>query len=151
MKFLSTSQWYRLTNLYAIGLALDVVNDNGTLSSGRLQMAPIGDFSGQYWALQPFPDASSPTYALHTLFLGPAKRLDVYGNDKTKPHLANAGYYSGQIWTIAQWGDGTWRLTNQYSGPGLHLDVYSDTKEPFLGDGNHSGQHWQFTPIAPRL
>lgn len=33
-------------------------------------------------------------------------------------------------------------LTNDYSGSGLHLDTYSDTKQGFLGGGDHSGQHW---------
>lgn len=140
-------QWYRLTNTFTgTSLSLDVVNDGGQASSGTLQMAPSGNFSGQYWQLE--SSHSSSKYTLHTQFLGPNKRLDVYGNDKTKPHLADAGNYSGQIWTITAWGDGTFRLTNEYSGSGLHLDVYSDTKVPFLGDGDHSGQHWTFTPIA---
>ena len=112
-------------------------------------MAPSGSFSGQYWRLIPFPTSSSTTYALYTDFLGPAKRLDVYGNDKTMPRLAAAGDFTGQIWTVVPWGDGTWRLTNEYSGSGLHLDVYSDTKVPFMGDGDHSGQHWILTPLAP--
>jgi hypothetical protein len=145
----SPSQWYRFTNNYTgPTLSLDVVNDGGQASSGTLQMANSGNFSGQYWRFIPNPSPSSPTYALYTQFLGPNKRLDVYGDDKTKPHLADAGNYSGQIWTIASWGDGTWRLTNAYSGSGLHLDVYSDTKVPFMGDGDHTGQHWHITPIA---
>ena len=144
----TTSQWYRLTNAF-IGpnLSLDVVNDDGTASSGVLQMSPSGNFSGQYWQLTPYPSSSSSTYALFTWFLGPNKRLDVYGNDVTKPHLADAGDYSGQIWTISPWGDGTWQLWNQYSGRGLHLDTYSDTKVPFMDDGDHTGQHWTFTSI----
>ena len=111
-------------------------------------MAPSGNFSGQYWQLVPFPSGSTNTYALYTLFLGPNKRLDVYGDDVTKPHLADAGNFAGQIWNIIPWGDGTWQLWNQYSGSRIHLDVYSDTKVPFLGDGDHSGQHWTFTPIS---
>ena len=142
------SQWYRLTNAFTgPNLALDVVNDNGSASSGVLQMSASGNFSGQYWQLTPYTTSSSSTYALFTMFLGINKRLDVYGNDATKPHLADAGDYSGQIWTISPWGDGTWQLSNQYSGSGLHLDTYSDTKVPFMGDGDHSGQHWTFTFI----
>ncbi|EDR13472.1 carbohydrate-binding module family 13 protein [Laccaria bicolor S238N-H82] len=144
----SPTKWYRLTNLYTgEALSLDVVNDNGPNSSGTLQMAATGNFSGQYWRFQPNPAGSTSTYALFTQFLGEGKRLDVYGDDKTKPHLAAAGNYSGQIWTVTPWGDGTYRLTNSYSGSDLHLDVYSDSKVPFLGDGNHSGQHWRITPF----
>jgi hypothetical protein len=140
------SQWYRLTNAFTgPNLALDVVNDNGSASSGVLQMSSSGNFSGQYWQLTPYPTSSSSTYALFTMFLGANKRLDVYGNDATMPHLGDAGNYSGQIWTISPWGDGTWQLWNQYSGSGLHLDTYSDTKVPFMGDGDHTGQHWTFT------
>ena len=142
------SQWYRLTNAFTgPNLALDVVNDNGTASSGALQMSPSGNFLGQYWQLTPYPSPSSGTYALFTLFLGANKRLDVYGNDATMPHLADAGDHSGQIWTISPWGDGTWQLSNQFSGSGLHLDTYSDTKVPFMGGGDDTGQHWTFTFI----
>jgi hypothetical protein len=141
-------QWYRLTNTFTgPTLSLDVVNDAGQASSGQLQMSTSGNYTGQYWQLIPYPPSSSSTYALFTKFLGVTKRLDVYGNDKTKPHLADAGNYSGQIWTISSWNDGTWKLTNQYSGSGLHLDVYSDTKVPFMGDGDHTGQHWTFTQL----
>lgn len=81
------------------------------------------------------------------MFLGPNRVLDVYGNDKTKPHLATEGNYSGQLWTLDGWGDSTWRLSNAYSGDDLHLGTYLDTHEPFMGDGNHSGQHWTITAI----
>ena len=149
MAALTPSQCYRLTNSYTgPNIALDVVNNNGTSSTGILKMATSGRFSGQYWQLTPYPSASSNTYALFTLFLGANKRLDVYGDDATKPHLADAGNYSGQIWTISPWGNGTWMLWNQYSGSRLHLDVYGDTKVPFMGDGDHTGQHWTFTPLA---
>ena len=49
--------------------------------------------------------------------------LDVYGDDKTRPHLAPAGNYSGQQWQVASAGDGIWKLTNSYSGPEMALDV----------------------------
>ena len=140
--------WYRLTNLWTgEALSLDVVNDNGRNSSGTLQMAATGDSTSQQWRFQPNPAGSKTTYALSTIFLGEGRRLDVYGNDKTTPHLAHAGDYSGQIWTMTSWGDGTYMLTNEYSGSDLHLDVYRDTQRPFLGDGNHIGQHWVIAPF----
>ena len=146
----TVSQWYRLTNAYTgPNLSLDVVNDNGTSSTGLLQMSPSGNFSGQYWQLTPFQTASSlsSTYALYTLFLGASKRLDVYGNDAKSPHLADGGDHSGQVWTIFPWGDGTWQLWNQFSGSALHLDIYSDTHQPFMDTGDSTGQHWTFTLI----
>ncbi|KAF9527548.1 carbohydrate-binding module family 13 protein [Crepidotus variabilis] len=146
----TVGQWYRLTNAFTgTNLALNVVNDAGTASSGTIQMAAPGNFSGQFWRLEHNPSTSTSTYALYTLFLGESKRLDVFGDDATKPHLANAGNYSGQIWTISPWGDGTWKLTNAYSGSNMNLDTYSDTKVPFMGAPDHTGQHWTFTPIDP--
>ena len=38
-------------------------------------------------------------------------------------------------------------MSNDWSGPDLHLDVYSDTKIGFMGNGDHFGQYWVFTPI----
>ena len=143
--FPASNVWYQLTNAYTgLAMALDVVNDDGPHSSGTLNMAPTGSFSGQRWRFVSYTNRPG-TYYVYSQFLGSNKRLDVYGNDKTKPHLADAGNYSGQIWSVTPWGDGTYRLTNAYSGPDLHLDVYSNTKVPFLGDGNHSGQHWTLT------
>jgi len=78
--------------------------------------------------------------------LGANKRLDVFSANNT-PHLADAGNSPGQIWTITAWGDGTWQLSNQETGNGLYLDVYSDTHAPFLDGGDHTGQHWIFTPL----
>ncbi|GFF51463.1 hypothetical protein IFM58399_09072 [Aspergillus lentulus] len=137
--------WYRLTNAYlGTSTALDVENDGSDNKEGLLKMAPSADYSGQYWKFVPQP---SGTYKLYTMFLGANRVLDVYGDDKTKPHLATAGNYSGQQWTVESWGDGTWKLSNAYSGPELHLDTYADTHNPFLGDGNHTGQHWTITAI----
>jgi hypothetical protein len=94
------------------------------------------------------PSILVPTYTLFTQFLGISKCLDIYGNNKKKPHLEDAGNYSDQIWIISSWGDGMWQLTNQYLGSGLHSDVYSDTKVPFMDSGDHTGQHWNFTAIG---
>lgn len=66
----------------------------------------------------------------------------------TTPWLAATGNYSGQLWTLAPWGDGTYKLTNDFTGPGKSLDTYSDTYQPFLDTGDHSGQHWTLTPLT---
>ncbi|RYO85208.1 hypothetical protein DL766_007005 [Monosporascus sp. MC13-8B] len=137
--------WYRLTNNYlGRSIALDVKNDGGANSEGLLKMAPSGRNFGQFWQFIP---QSPGVFKLRTKFLGPNMMLDVYGNDKTKPHLAKDGDFSGQLWTVESWGDGTWKLTNAYSGPSLHLDTSSDAHEPFMGDGGHTGQHWHIIAI----
>ena len=42
--------WYRLKNTYnPLSYSLDVRNDNGINSTGNIQMAYDGNFSGQHW------------------------------------------------------------------------------------------------------
>ena len=76
--------------------------------------------------------------------------LDVFGDDKATPHLAAPAGVSGQLWTIAGWGDGTWRLTNEYSGPDLRLDSKEGAGNGTLTRGERKGQHWNFTALAER-
>ncbi|KAJ6082373.1 hypothetical protein N7499_007247 [Penicillium canescens] len=138
--------WYRLTNAHlGPSISLDVINDGVGNKEGLLKMSPSADYSGQFWRFIPQP--SSGTYKIQNMFLGPNRALDVYGNDRTKPHLATEGNYSGQMWTLDGWGDTTWRLLNAYSGDGLRLDTYLDTHGLFMGDGNNSGQHWTLTAV----
>lgn len=87
------------------GMALDVLNDGNQQRDGKLQMAAEGNFSGQHWQLRP-SKTNPETYSLCTLWLGANKWLDVYGDDKTRPHLATAGNYSGQQWHVASQGNG---------------------------------------------
>jgi hypothetical protein len=49
---------------------------------------------------------------------------------------------------FATLGDGTYKLTNDFTGPEESLDTYNDTHEPFLGTGDHSGQHWTLTQLT---
>jgi len=137
--------WYRLKNTL-VGYALDVVNDGAGNKEGLIQMAREGNFSGQHWQIKPYGDG---TYALRTLYLGPRRQLDVYSNDKTKPHLANAGNFSGQYWTIKPWGDGTWHFENAYSGPYLYLDTMEGGTRVALNQANvgRPTERWTITPI----
>ncbi|EAU33382.1 predicted protein [Aspergillus terreus NIH2624] len=141
---LDPGTWYRLTNAYlGPSFSLDVGND------GVLKMSPSSNSSGQHWQL--LPQFSSGTYKIRSMLLGAENVLDIHGNDKTKPHVAREGNYSGQMWTLDGWGDSTWRLFNPFSGDHLRLDTYADTHEPFMSDGDHSGQHWTLTPIRSML
>jgi M6 family metalloprotease-like protein len=140
---LDTTYYYRLTNNYlGPNTALDV-NPNG---SGRLMMAAVGAFSGQYW--RPV-DLGGGKYAFRTLYLGDNLSLDIINDGvNTTPWLAETGNYSGQYWSVTEWGDGTCKFTNDFTGETKSLDTYSDTHAPFMGPGDHSGQHWTLTKIA---
>ena len=112
---LDSRSWYKIKNTAKPGMALDVVNDGNQNNDAKLQMAADGNFSGQFWRLQ--PSTNSPgAYNLSTMWLGPSRCLDVYGDDKTRPHLTAAGNFSGQQWHVVPQGNGTWKLTNTYSG-----------------------------------
>ncbi|CAI6340767.1 unnamed protein product [Periconia digitata] len=139
--------WYRLKNLQHPHKSLDVINDNEINSTGLLQLAQDADVSGQHWQIKAMTDG---TYILRTMFLGPSRHLDVYG-DKTKtPVLQPAGNYSGQKWIIAPWGDGTWHLSNTYSGSDVYLDSKKhDTKVKLKGaEGGRATQRWSIIPIC---
>lgn len=93
---------------------------------------------------------SSPggeNYYMSTSFLGKDMRLDVSSDNPITPHLAPPSESDGQLWSATSLGDGTWMLTTNCNGNTLHLDTYSDTKAPYMGDGDHTGQHWTITVI----
>jgi immune inhibitor A len=139
--------WYRLKNTYQTAShSLDVINDNGTNSTGLIQMARDGNFSGQHWQIKSNGDG---TYHLRTLFLGPKRQLDVYGDDKNTPVLQKAGNYSGQYWMIKPWGDGAWHLENAYSGPNLYLDTMEGGPKVKMNSANtgRPTQRWSITAI----
>lgn len=143
---ITSSSWYQLRNSLT-GYSLDVINDGAGNKEGHIQLAREGNSSGQYWQFRPRPDG---TYEIRNLFLGPNRALDVYGNDKTVPHVAEVGYYSGQYWTMTPWGDGSYRLDNAYSGPYLLLDSLDGGTKVRLSSGPNSGrptQRWTLTKV----
>jgi len=44
---------------------------------------------------------------------------------------------------------GTYRLTNDFTGPDVSLDTQGATHEPDLNTGDHTGQHWTLTKVGP--
>ncbi|KAK0708685.1 ricin B lectin domain-containing protein [Lasiosphaeris hirsuta] len=144
---LETNTWYRLQNLGWPRKSLDVINDGKQESEGNIQIANSGDFSGQHWQLR--PSKSHPGYFnLVTLWLGTGRALDVYGDDKTRPHLAKAGNYSGQRWQLIGQGGDVWKLTNLYSGPELFLSTNeSGEKVEMAAAGGDSNQRWTLIKI----
>jgi len=144
---LETNTWYRLQSLGWPQKSLDVINDGKQETDGNLQIANTGDFSGQHWQLR--PSKSHPGYFnLVTLWLGTSQALDVYGDDKTRPHLAKAGNFSGQRWQLIAQGGDVWKLTNLYSGPELFLSTdESGEKVKMVSGGGDSYQRWTLVKI----
>ena len=139
--------WYRFKNTYQPSThCLDVVNDAGTDSTGLLQMAADGRYSGQHWQLVPNADG---TFFLRTLFLGTNRRLDVRRGDKRTPVLAEAAPATAQYWRVEPWGDGTWRVENVALGRFVCLDTLEGGRAVGLNGKNEGRptQRWSITPI----
>ncbi|KAJ2990590.1 hypothetical protein NUW58_g2871 [Xylaria curta] len=110
--------------------------------------------SSAQWFLTPTDEP--PFYRLHSTALGEGQSLDVVNDNGTSSinvQMAATGNYSGQYWRFDQWPAdpaGTYRLTNNFTGIRMNLDVYSNTLQPHLASGDHSGQHWTLNP-APAV
>jgi hypothetical protein len=136
-----TRSVYYLSNMYA-GQSL-VLSSEPSLSMQPLSTAP----RGALWRLSP---SDYPGYYRLQTLSASGKSLDVVndrGAQSIGVAMANTGDDSGQLWRFDPWNDGTYGLSNMYTGAGKHLDVYSGTLQLYLGEGNLSGQHWYLTPV----
>lgn len=154
MTSFNTSVIYTLTNSFTGAtkfLAVDASGSSLVMVNGDSNSIP--PISARWFLTT---DNTPPYYHLHTLSLGQGKALDVlndHGTSSTNLQMAATGYYSGQLWRFDQWqtGGGGYRLSNSFTGLGMHLDVYSDTLLPHLASGDYSGQHWTLTPAPVTL
>lgn len=84
-------------------------------------------------------------FRLHTMQKGDPNALDIFsynGLNTIGLHFYNVGDYTGQYWRLDDWGDGTIKLSNNFTGPDMLLDVANDTLKPTLAGGDSPGQHW---------
>jgi hypothetical protein len=92
-----------------------------------------------------------PFYRLHTVSGGTNRALDIRRDTDTDSihlRMVDTGTATGQYWRLDAWDGGSdFRLSNNYTGLEMHLDVYSDTLEPHLAKGDLSGQHWSLTAL----
>lgn len=151
MATIDTSEFYLLTNSYSgAGLILAVSpSDSSTLTMSSLS----SDSSYTEWFFT-LTDIS-PFYRLHTVSGGLGEALDVVndaGTSSINLHMTSTGQYSGQYWRLDPWpasdAGGGYQLSNNFTGLAMHLDVYSDTLQPHLANGDTTGQHWTLN-IAP--
>lgn len=122
--------WYRLKNTYnPSSYSLDVINESGTESPGNIELARVGNFSGQHWQIK---FVGNETYHLRTMFLGANRQLDVAGSGRKTPMLKTATREYTQQWRVTPWGDGTWRIENVYKGKFLCLDSVDEGTKVIL-------------------
>lgn len=127
-----------------------------TLDTDELIIEPKTNFkSSQQWFLT--PTSFENYYRLHTSQKNSSYALDIRGYDGTDRQSLHfhdvIDAYFGQYWRIDPWGDGTAKLSNNYTGDNVLLDVNEqgdDSFEPLLSnmDEKRKGQHWKFEVVG---
>jgi hypothetical protein len=150
---ISSGTWYRLTNISLPDVCLDVINNGRSHIDGWLQMAPIGNYSGQHWQIIPTLEGA---YRLRTQYTGPEMFLDVRDNGNDDPHLIDTRQSPQQQWRFVPNGNESFRLINEASGPelffGAHVDEsWSRARKLWMRPTDASDQIWKITPIGPIL
>src|SRR2546421_9794865 len=95
LSFPSPFTWYRLSINGLPGVCLDVINDGHAHEDGKLQMAPIGNYSGQHWQFLPSPEGS---YCLRTMYTG--TDMFLHYNYDHDPHLTRETAKLGARWYL---------------------------------------------------
>jgi hypothetical protein len=103
-----------------------------------------------------FADTPDPNtyYRLNTEYRGDGTSLDVFNGTKNNfLHLVPTQNTTGQFWRFVSNGDGTFKMTTQFRGPDMCLDVVNggaNNNEPHLTPcGNYQGQQWMVVPDGP--
>lgn len=124
--------------LYNTGYSKQYLAVDPTVSGNGLRAASSSDTPLQFTV----SELTASFLRFTTTYAGSTLCLDVYGDEATVVHLATCGNYLGQQWWWTQ-ESGSAKLSNNYTGSGWYLDVYSDTKHAFMSSGDFSGQYWE--------
>ncbi|KAJ8111356.1 hypothetical protein OPT61_g6033 [Boeremia exigua] len=87
----------------------------------------------------------SDYYRLHTLSKGDQNALDVdnyYGRNSIDMHFYYVQERSGQFWQLSEQSDGSVKLSNNFTGPDIFLDIDEASLKPTLRAGDGFGTHW---------
>jgi len=151
MATISTEGTYSLSNSYKGMSYLLAVSEKDTSTLVMTRYSPGHDVpaSAQWFATVA---EDPPYYRLHTASGGSGLSLDVLNENGTSSvslHMTGTGNWAGQRWRFDTWPDDSYpfRLSNSYTGLGAHLDVYSDTLEAHLAQGEATGQYWAWNPV----
>jgi hypothetical protein len=134
---LSLTSYYELTNSYTGPSFPLAVNPS---SSDLELLVASQDNSSLSWQFLAAQDATK--YNICTSYEGSSYCLDIIGGDPTTPHLATPAFVTGQQWTLIPSKGNSYKFSNDYSGSGYYLDIYSDTKQTQMSTGDFSGQYW---------
>ncbi|KAI8631515.1 hypothetical protein F5Y19DRAFT_424049 [Xylariaceae sp. FL1651] len=151
MATFDTSTVYTLTNAYTARFKVLAVAPSGPAVQMDATGSGFAPSASAEWFLT--MAEASPFYRLHTISLGEGQSLDVLNDNGTSSinlQMAATGASTGQYWRFDAWSasdGGGYRLSNNFTGLDMHVDVYSDTLQPHLAiDDTSSGQRWTFNP-----
>ncbi|KAF2127869.1 hypothetical protein P153DRAFT_432313 [Dothidotthia symphoricarpi CBS 119687] len=86
-------------------------------------------------------------YRLHTVQKGDYNALDVdnyYGSNSIDLHFYAVQRRSGQYWLLNKQSDGSVKVSNNFTGPDIYLDIDEGSLRPTLRAQDSPGQHWTF-------
>lgn len=118
-------------------------------NGGFVSMSDSENDDNSLWHFTPAPYFGY--FRLHTLANGDTKSLDVNNTNDTSStgvHLVQTGEYTGQFWRLDSWGDGTYRLSNNFTGPYVYLDLDVASMTPYLRYGDGVAQNWEFINVT---
>ncbi|KAF2473070.1 uncharacterized protein BDR25DRAFT_387165 [Lindgomyces ingoldianus] len=142
MPTIETSTHYTLTNaLLGPSRALASASNNDSIII--VDVSTRSDSYDQQWYFT--ETNNSNRYRLHTVQKGDFHAVDVFsytGKNSLDVHFFSTGNYTGQYWQIDEWDGGSKRISNDFTGPDIHLGVLNDTLEVKLAGGDNPGQHW---------
>lgn len=143
--------WYRFTLPNRPGYSLDIINDGHAHEDGKLQIAPTGNYSGQFWQLIRSP---SDRYRIRTMYTGPDMYLTVRDEDNLDPHLTAESGKVGRLWHIVPCGNGTVKIKLNVSGRDYWLGSKHDTnwsrsQRPVLSHQEDQTQVWKAESVRP--
>lgn len=129
-------------------MALNVTRGDSSEDFSFTEFDSVND--NQRWSVELISDN---TFRIYNRALGPGFSLDSV-NDGIFESLtmASTADVSGQLWQISTLENGYCRLTNQFLGSEIALDVTSDRPEgqtiTMRPVDNVSGQHWRIENVS---
>ncbi|OAL46070.1 hypothetical protein IQ07DRAFT_590840 [Pyrenochaeta sp. DS3sAY3a] len=144
MAEIDTLAKYVLTNsvLGSNALASTSMNDS-------VVVVPTTSDSAQLWYFVQTDDAEY--YRLHTEQKGEFSALDVFnynGKNVIDLHFYAVQAMTGQHWRPNLQDDGTVKISNQFTGPDMYLDIEEETLKPTLAARDSPGMHWTLSKVG---
>lgn len=168
----NATTWYRLTNISLPNFAFDVINNDQTATHGAVNMAATGNYSGQYWQLNPLSpnrtdgNSQNDVYAINCMYQGRDRRLEIpttaFPGGGLRPRLSirtdTPVWGLKQEWRIepVEGQDGVFTITNMalplklgIREGSLFRDIWLVSEDGDVGEGEAGGKletGWRIEP-----